>query len=487
MAFPIRICVPKVDNLINMKSTENPEPLINRLIHAWINMRPQLNVTWISSNTPGTLRDPATNSYDGCIGSMQRNESDFLPIMTVYDDLGSNVRTWVTMFADTAMIGSMYTKKSLSHGKATRVLDFLDAYSFTLWMLTGLLMLILSLFFLFDIRIWKRMKMKKLMGCRTAVTKTLDMALGCVLKQHSICANIKLRPMTTGIYLLMNLLGFYTGYFLTSMIKTDMIALDPPATYDTYQDLIDNDTIPLWLDEFSTHSSFEFAEVGSNERKIWDRAIERGLNHSMVSAQKVMASDPGILIDKLFLVADRRAAFLARLVSMTVTVTNTCGLLRQNNLRPGVNGYYRTDPTAQEQLRVMPGSLLTDERVRRHVSSAINRKAEMGILLTEIWQPFSYVVASPTGHVVEVEECISNVVVMPEHAIQAVLLHYYRDLLMLMACCICLSIIVMFVEKEIGKIQKARESEKDLWKERLTMNQHVAAGGQSAWNVRRKT
>ena len=77
----------------------------------------------------------------------------------------------------------------------------------------------------------------------------------------------------------------------------------------------------------------------------------------------------------------------------------------------------------------------------------MNRKFEMGTFVRFIYQRFSFMLASNEGHVVEVEECISNTIVMPDHDMESVKLYHYRDLFLL--CFILLTIAMIAVEIEM--------------------------------------
>jgi hypothetical protein len=246
--------------------------------------------------------------------------------------------------------------------------------------------------------------------------------------------------MSLKLYLLMNLLGFYTGYFLTSMIKTEMVALDPPAVYTSYQELIDHDVIPKWLEDAGEHSTFQFAAEGSPERKIWDRVAERGINQSIISLQAALNSDPSVLLAHIHQAAERKAVLMHRFLLARLFVSNMCAFARQNGLVPRSNAFITSDPTAREEVIMMLGSVHADQRFQRVMRSSLCRKVERG-LFVKTFDPFIFLVASNEGHVAEVEECMASVIVAPEHNSQAVPLHHYRDLailvtLMLIACII---------------------------------------------------
>ena len=67
------------------------------------------------------------------------------------------------------------------------------------------------------------------------------------------------------------------------MIKTEMVVLDPPPTLSSYRDLLERNVTPIWTTEMADQRFFEHASPGTDERLIWNRALEQGINRSRLS------------------------------------------------------------------------------------------------------------------------------------------------------------------------------------------------------------
>jgi hypothetical protein len=424
----IRMCFFKVPGLLDMRSQVD-QPL-NNFVRAWFEIRPALNVTWIETESVGSLRDPVTLEYDGCIGMIQRNESDFGVTMSDYRSYGEKITPWSVVFGDKTVIGTVYKKLNLTEsGSATRVMDFLEGYAAEDWVCTiviGFLLCLLSFCFLAE-----RLRSEILYENRfkLAAFGSVHMVITCFVNQHLNISSM--RPPLNQFYFLMTLLGFFTGYFLTSMIKTDMLLIDPPESYKSYQDLLDHDVPPLWFQEAGSHGSFQVANNGSLEKKIWDRAVERGLNKSILSFAEMLGKTPALAMNAIIDVFDRKSVFLMSGVYTRLLDSNACAFTRQNDIKKDVNNLAIADPSAQDHFKVMLGSAVFDPGLKWRVSSGMTRKFEMGTILPSIFNSYSFAIASTAGHFVSVDECMSGIILMPDHDVVPVPVTHYWDLCLL--------------------------------------------------------
>ena len=394
MSIPIRICFLYVSKMMDMLSNE--ELLLNFINRFWFEMRPELNITWIRQDSMGVLRDPETFQYDGCIGSVQRNESDYGTILTAEDYYGSSVRVWNTMFSDQNSIGTAYNKSHTTK-TTTQVLDFLNAYSFEHWLATIYFMM--AMYVIIMIRMIGRKK--QVYSLRERIMKSMRdataIALSCFLNQHGHCGTIRKLSITNWIYTLMTLLGFYTGFFLTSMIKTDMVVVHPPPTYQSYQDILDHDVIPTWALEANSFRAFQDAVPGSAEHRIWQRANERGINQSIISVNKIVDHFPDVALEYLTGVAHRTRVALGSGHITKLLAMNSCALIRSGGIMKEMNSFQSRDANAAEFLRVMLGSAFVRDDVRRQVSGKMNRKFEMSTFVSYIMQTCPYMLVSNEG------------------------------------------------------------------------------------------
>jgi hypothetical protein len=248
-----------------------------------------LNITFVTTdeNGMGKLIDKQRLQYDGCLGSLQRNESDIAVTFPLDDYYGPVIEPWVPLWADYPIIGSTYNKNNVSR-QATRVLDFVGGFGVTSWILSGvatgfMMILLMASWLLRKERketarqrkacengnpIRKKKKwFRRMTLIRTCYGNMLTMTISCILKQNGNCVNLKMTTLISMLYTLLTLLCFFASYFLTSMIKTHMVIVKPPMTYNSYQDILDHDAVPGWLAEFDDQRTFRDAETEQRQRK----------------------------------------------------------------------------------------------------------------------------------------------------------------------------------------------------------------------------
>ena len=439
--FSIRVCYVRVPGLLDMESAD--DYMFNSFATSWFELRPELNITWIKSHAMGGLVDLATLAYDGCIGSIQRNESDVGMTASENTDYGPHVTLWNIMFFDQTNIATAYNKDNETESRTTGVLNFVSSYTASQWLITLLLMMLILLVFVTVIK----MRATNFAHYRTLVQRTVSILLSCFLRHHSSSACSRRTSLTQYLYTLMTLLGFFTGLFLTSMIKTEVVVMKIPATYNSYQDLVDHDVTPLWVSEMDDQRFFRLADKGSVEHKIWEQAVSRGVNKSVIYANQMISGSLDTALPILMSIAERKAVGLTNRHFTKIAISNVCAFMRSNGIYPNVNTFTIVDANAATILRVQIGSVFTASSTRDHVRKGMGRKFEMMTFEANILKTYSFFLASNVGNVAKVQECMSNLIILPNHAIVPISLHHYQYLILIVAALILLSCRVWLTEQ----------------------------------------
>ena len=298
-----------------------------------------INYTVVREPGYGTMTDEKTQQYDGCIGSMQKNESDFMPTvgMLTVPVVGPNLTQTVVDGFERIGILSAYNRTTANDQSRTQVLDMVFSFSLELWIL-----LTFSIIFLFLLlhaalevrgevlyakyasRLWDTRRMLAT-GKRgrsgeerkrpRSASKSAWNVVACILKQHSSCGfcHVNFRPISI-LYTIITLLCFFAGFYLTSMIKTDMVVVQPPITVTTYDEVIRSGRRPAWFKYLTEKSHFEHAVIGTKEKRIWDIAVAKGLTESLVpsTVASVMnhTSEVGRLTEVILLYRQLGVAFI---------------------------------------------------------------------------------------------------------------------------------------------------------------------------------
>lgn len=129
----VRICHPRVDLLFRMQNGVVKGPM-RGLVLAVLESVHGLNFTYTSQPAFGSLLDKETMQYDGCIGLLQRNQSD--AIIAPFLDVpvpGPNLTQGVVDASERVGLFSYYNRSDLASGTQTGVMDMVFAFSPWLW------------------------------------------------------------------------------------------------------------------------------------------------------------------------------------------------------------------------------------------------------------------------------------------------------------------------------------------------------------------
>lgn len=416
------------------------------------------NVTWVIGDTTGG-RDPVTGEYTGCVLSLDRNESDVGMVIVPFDYYGPRIQLDNFVMSDNPVIGSVYST-TYKLEKSAHVLDFLSGYTTGSWVCTVIMTLATCILLGLTIKV-RSCRPRRRQRTFANVWRTChSVLLSCALKQHSGCHSLLKRSFGARfVYLLLNVLALFSALFLTSMIKTQMIVEQRPPTFDSYQDLIDQNITPLWISSINDQTPFSNARPGSKERQIWDQAVERGIDRSLLSLKMNDWDVMRYLEPFLDLIKQRKAASLSNRRTTEAGQSNACAGLYTYNKNVNVSAYSKADPDAKQYLRALPVSSRISPTRRKAIRKAILCAVEGGALQA-LQGSFKFYAFSNEGHVSEVEECMSNQVRLPEHGHTPVPLPHYYDLLRVDLCCLLLAFLILWLESCVkGKKKENRQRE----------------------------
>lgn len=448
----LRVCYVHIEGVMDFTHMKEEYPLnyLGRILMKKFSSK--FNITLRKEDVSGSLISPSSLMYDGCIGALQSNESDVAFIAPAYPLITSNIEHQNILSYDYPVIGSVYHKTNLTDGKTTRVLDFLAEYSSTCWHLT--FQLSLMLFFLIFITLSNshkhRHRIVNLPSDR-AFRDSEKILFSCIFKHHSSCANVRARKFTNPLYVGLTMLTYYVAFFMTSQIKTDMVILKTPPTYNTYQQLLDEDVRPIWVAQIDDQKGFQYASEGSLERRIWDRAVERGIEESMVRN-----IDLKILFNRAQPVLRREAVMLDNNLMTELADSNGCAYMRSWNVLPGTYVWTRRDPSAKETMRVFVTNAKSSLKFKRETKRLMTRVTEMSVPVTEVMRSVRFIFHPETKIITQVMECMSNVIVMPENNLVAVKPSHYQDLTSVCFLIIVLAFLACIHEKVRSKRSGAR-------------------------------
>ena len=249
------------------------------------------NVSVFVDKSLGEALDSQQHDYDGCLGRLQRNQSDISSLTTaIWPTTAPGLTSLLPMLSLWSNSWSYY---NASHdnfkAKATDALDAFSSLSPMTWLLTFVAIVCITGLMLTGALIRGRRRRRKRRSRKRAsrrhmawshVTKTLT---GCLVKQLSSYAQgVRQCPRRSALLLLI-LFTFLLHFYFCSMIKTDAVVFNEPDTISTVDDILARPQLmPLWTTVFHTRKQYESADPHSKIGLIWKRALHFGLDKCVV-------------------------------------------------------------------------------------------------------------------------------------------------------------------------------------------------------------
>ena len=276
MMLPLRLCYLKTPCILNEECNipgggelrEENRELAYRVLSGF-------NLSIIAKNTQADSGFDEEKS-DECLHSLQRNESDVIFTSYSMPVLLKNITTgpvaWETK------VGFVSTYEFEDHNNRPGILRTFHSFSLEVCCLIFLCLLTMFILVIIASVLKKR---------RVARKKRVDRAAGLIfsyfVKQfHSWPGRMSCSKRILNCCLLM--FSFSVTFSYISMIKTEMVTVKTPQIIASYQDILDDPDVELFMDHIlDEHRLFRTASRGSLRNKIWNRMIRLGLDKHLVN------------------------------------------------------------------------------------------------------------------------------------------------------------------------------------------------------------
>ena len=419
----------------------------------------QFNVTNLMSDKIGEIVDGSEDRYDGCLGLIQRNLSDTLMPNSEYPTLGPGlVHSRVTGFVQTAMVNAYNNTFTRSD---TDVMDAFASFSHASCLVIVAMNIMLACIMIcifvtqysyinHMMRLFtKQPFMTKRTMVRKAASKTLALANGCFLKQHSAYEIRLKRPSFRLTLLLWSILMFLVSLFFASLIKTDVVLFDKPDTISSYADLLAHPNMrPVWSRAMNEHQEFAYGKKGSPQRQIWERAVRMGMNESRVDL------NVGSLRRIFRHIQQKLIIWFVPGYATQAVITNFCSVSRSIGVRSDMNMWIRTDPDARLTLRVLMRRSAMPARDSKILDRLITSVFEHR-LRTQVIKQMEYAL-SPYSAADDVRECVANKIMYPDHGVHFLAADHYHRLLLTVFVMMFVSGLILLIEF-MSKTRKPRQ------------------------------
>ena len=227
-----------------------------------------------------------SNAYSGCIGQVQRGETDLMFYLIDYPNEIENV-TQGHVFLDQELgyIGSFH----YAQFKPFTFERGFVSFDLTIWLTILSFLVLLRLFIAIKLRMMRRFYPQKVRKMRRSdyTYRVVTHFTG----RGAIESNTVTMKTT---WMVLSLFSFYISTIFYGLMGTGLVMSEPPLILENYDDLIKYNVKPTFGQELTVHHAFTKAKPGTPEHKLWtwaskkfrkdDLMIDLDFNHLMVNA-----------------------------------------------------------------------------------------------------------------------------------------------------------------------------------------------------------
>ena len=452
----IRVCYVKIGGMVEERN--------GRMVGTWsdfVNLALDalrgMNVTFVTELTASFEADSKTGLYDGCIGSMQQNASDYSLYAVYLPVVADNIAIMDVNNVDRDTMLSFYDSSFSGKRKTTDVLVFWKSFSPAVWLIFSAFVIFLACMLfargvMHDHVRWIRGKKrsKRLLSVRQ-IRKLLT---GCLLKQLSSFMIARNVSGASFITMLLLMLACYSFFYLTSMIKTEAVVFKNPFVISTYTDLLQSGVRPIWASNLDGERFFPHPSL--MEQQVMERVEEMGIEKSrMRDEDQVFGHIPAVVRgEEVILTYGSHARNLAKVL---------CFHLRSNAIHSNRNAWVKNDPQTAENIwiHVARRHFVSESRFRLiqerlHMNFEHSLVTYLGVQNVVTNLPFYQELhrTSPDNIHSKLQECLCNQIIFPDHDVIPLTIHHYRHMFLMLAS--VLTMITMLHLAQVVHQQYAR-------------------------------
>ena len=218
----------------------------------------EISCTAINSGSVGEFNG---SHYDGGLGMLQSGQADFFT-MFVNTPLKTAFRYSPPVFEEKFYILSAYNMTNMAESKD--ILYLFDSFSTNLWIAVGVMLLILL-----SVLVVGRKLLQNINGVYEPIWIISMFSLG----------QDYLKEINQFLYVFSTTLVFFWFFiiqYLLNTMSTDLVVIQDPNVIQSYQEIISTEyAVPVFMRGFQDHEDFKNGRIGSLERQVWEKGLER--------------------------------------------------------------------------------------------------------------------------------------------------------------------------------------------------------------------
>jgi hypothetical protein len=422
-----RVCYPEIENFLEYSSSTGKfSGVLAAMFHTFMEdtLMPILNnISYVGESNFGHVVDKNSLTYSGCVGSLQKNESDIMPLPHIYPITGPGLHQGPVCLSDSISLMSAYLNNELT--RKSDVMESFSSFDLSVWMTLLFSLVITAIVFSVshNMHYGRSHGKGRILQLKTTVTAwkgtrhrpdpiiletTSNLIIGSLLKQYSII-NVSQNRGLRVLILSAIIFTFLIGHYFSTFIKTQLVTPLKPITITTYDEVLERPEVrPVWIQDLAEHDDFEYATQGSKPKAIWDKAVSMNISQSMAKG-----SEKDFLAFAIKIVKQEAVIFV-KSSWMMFLFTGICAFSRNMDIFPNAIGLARIDEETKETLAGIPtGSefYANNKKNSRLITHRVHHAFEEG-LITKWISLLDFAMYKPTpGKLDEIRICLSNKII----------------------------------------------------------------------------
>ena len=473
MANEVRLCNPyEINFLIEYDGVSKFKGFLSGYINQLLlSVSKTANITYkIRSINDGVGEKMSESSeyFTGCIGLLQRNQSDVLIRGITYPIKAADLCQGDIILDSRLQFMTAYSPRDSHESETVKIESCFNSFDSLLWLMCAFVVLFICA--LCQMRLSLRKEMIVLPEERRLVsriesryyTNFLYQVLTHMTKYGSMscysgCFN---KVVFTTLSFACFMLLFYFG----SMMKTELVVVKPPDVVRSYRDLLEKKIGISFLLATDSYLQFKFAPESSDEKRLWDMTRAK-LNES----EMLFSAESGRIASVLQPLFKRELSFFSESTWMPSPMKELCSIafdqvkidraiesfnmprIKAKSLFPFIS----EDEKSQELLKAFVFNRLLSPPVKR-TRKALRHMFEMGIMrkvsrLVQELDLFDWIANiqpdKKRGDVFgPVKQCRENILFMEEIQTQKIRFENIVSLLRIVVCLCALALVALIAE-----------------------------------------
>ena len=413
----------------------------------------------------------SNESYNGCFGQLERNESDLVLSAVEYPSSNMNIDQGMVLFETTMVFMQNYFFTDFKENDVQVLSSLVSLFDIT--------HLILSFYATCVLVLVIAEKMVTRWSKRPQRQQLLSNVLLHCTRLGSIRDNSS--PGYRIMFSTLSIFSLVVVHYYLSSIKSDLVVVEDPEIWRSYDDLMKDGVRPMTVREFKFHSYLKSAHPSTGESKFWNWAVDNFGEEALVRS-----SNPTSFIEfGNYMLYRRGVAFYDEIVSKMIRVTG-CNSLGHSIPSMGdpekdyrfsnYNLLLTKDPNAEILTRGMVFSRHFTGPLGLKVRSIVRSWIEFGFVkyflnfiekvdLMDGLRPRKHATSDAGNKLDAVANCKSDYLVRPQrHHTDAIGLKNIRTLALVYSCLVIVCNSILLIEVAAPKIilglgkQKERKS-----------------------------